>query len=274
MESAFLFMTIILYILGGAGYIVFFYVQKDRVQEIAYRLFLGGFLANLALIAVRFSQSGRFPVSDLCGLLTVAACLLSGLYLVYRWKFRVKVLGIIAAPLAAIIMIISAILPPGGVPEDPAIQNVWVISHIIFIFIGEASLALAFGSGILYLLQENAIKNKKRGFFYRRLPSLDLLDYTGYTCIVIGFASLTVGLIIGFIYAKSTWGRFWSWDPKEVWSGITWLIYAALLHERIAVGWRGRRAAIMSIVGFAVLMFTFLGVNFFMEGHHVDFTRW
>jgi cytochrome c-type biogenesis protein CcsB len=147
------------------------------------------------------------------------------------------------------------------------------VAHVTLIFFGEAAFALACGVGILYLLQENSIKTKKRRFFFKRLPSLDLLDSTGYACIVVGFTLLTVGLITGLIYAKSVWGRFWSWDPKEVWSGISWLFYAALLHERLTVGWRGRRSAIMAIIGFGVLVFTFLGVNLFMEGHHKEFTR-
>jgi len=134
-------------------------------------------------------------------------------------------------------------------------------------------LALACGAGLLYLLQEHAIKSKHRGFFFKRLPSLELLDHTGYACIVTGFTMLTFGLITGLIYAKSVWGRFWSWDPKEVWSGITWLLYAALLHQRLTFGWRGRRAAIMAIIGFAVILFTFLGVNFLLKGHHGEFTR-
>ena len=118
----------------------------------------------------------------------------------------------------------------------------------------------------------HAIKTKNPGFFFKRLPSLELLDSTGYACIIAGFTMVTFGLITGFVYAKSVWGRFWSWDPKEVWSGITWLFYAALLHERLTVGWRGRRAAIMAIIGFAVVLFTFFGVNFLLKGHHEVFT--
>jgi cytochrome c-type biogenesis protein CcsB len=163
-------------------------------------------------------------------------------------------------------------------PDAPAqtagiFKSFWLVSHVTVIFIGEAAFALACGVGILYLTQENAIKTKRHRFFFKRLPSLDLLDSTGYACIVVGFTMLTLGLITGFVYAKSVWGRFWGWDPKEVWSGISWLFYAALLHERLTVGWRGRRSAIMAIVGFGVLIFTFLGVNFFMEGHHTEFTK-
>jgi len=106
------------------------------------------------------------------------------------------------------------------------------------------------------------------------LPSLELLDSTGYACIIAGFTLLTIGLVTGMIYAKLIWGKFWSWDPKEVWSVVSWLLYAVLLHQRITIGFRGRRAAIMAIIGFGALLFTFLGVNFFLKGHHEPFTRW
>ena len=155
-------------------------------------------------------------------------------------------------------------------------KSIWLVLHVVVIFLGEAAFALACGTGILYLLQENAIKSKSRGsrFFFKRLPSLELLDSTGYHCIVAGFALLTFGLITGLVYAKTVWGRFWSWDPKEVWSMASWLLYAAVLHGRLASGWRGRRAAWMAIVGFIVLLFTFFGVNLLFEGHHGEFTQW
>jgi cytochrome c-type biogenesis protein CcsB len=181
-------------------------------------------------------------------------------------------LGIYAAPLIALIMIAVSQVPNTPSQEQSIFKNFWLISHVVTVFIGNAAFALACGIGILYLLQERAIKTKNPGFFFRRLPSLDMLDGTGYTCIIIGFTLLTFGLISGFIYAKTIWGRFWGWDPKEVWSGITWLFYAALLHGRLNVGWRGRRAAIMAIIGFAILLFTFLGVNFLLTGHHKPFT--
>ena len=181
--------------------------------------------------------------------------------------------GVYAAPLVSFVMVIAAQFPNAPGQANNILNNLWLVVHVVAVFIGEASFALACGVGLLYLLQEHAIKSKKRGFFFRRLPSLELLDTTGYACILTGFAMLTFGLITGFVYAKAVWGRFWSWDPKEIWSGITWLLYAALLHQRLTVGWRGRRAAIMAIIGFAVILFTFLGVNFFLQGHHGEFTK-
>ncbi|MBW2318649.1 MAG: cytochrome c biogenesis protein CcsA, partial [Deltaproteobacteria bacterium] len=123
--------------------------------------------------------------------------------------------------------------------------------------LGNAAFAIACLVGILYLIQERTIKDKKQGFFFRRLPSLKLLDSTGYASLIVGFPLLTFGIISGIVYAQMVRGQFWSWDPREIFAVITWLVYAALLHERLAVGWRGKRAAIMTIVGFLVLLFTF-----------------
>jgi cytochrome c-type biogenesis protein CcsB len=267
------FVVIIFYLLSTIGYIIYLFVQKDYLQQTGFYLLAAGFLCHTAEIGYRFIQSGHFPVSNLHETLSLAGWTIAGVFLLFKYKYNLKILGIYAAPLITFVMVIAARLPK--VPDTPntILNNVWLVGHVITIFIGEASLALACGAGLLYLLQEHAIKSKQRGFFYKRLPSLELLDNTGYACIVTGFTMLTFGLIMGFVYAKSLWGKFWSWDPKEVWSGITWILYAALLHQRLAVGWRGRRAAIMAIIGFAVILFTFLGVNFLLKGHHGEFTR-
>jgi len=171
-------------------------------------------------------------------------------------------------------MIAAFCVPAVEVAPTALFKSLWLIIHVVIIFIADASLAMACGTGILYLIQEHAIKSKSNRFFLKRLPSLEFLDRTGYAFIVTGFTLLTIGLITGFVYAQLVWGRFWSWNNKELWSVITWLIYAALLHERLVAGWRGRRAAIMAIIGFAAVLFTFFGVNFLLEGHHDEFTKW
>ncbi|MDH3955094.1 MAG: c-type cytochrome biogenesis protein CcsB [Desulfobacteraceae bacterium] len=272
MEPIFL-VVIIFYMLSTIGYLIYLFLQKDYLQKTGFYLLAAGFLCHTVEMGYRFVQSGHFPVSNLHETLSLAGWTLAGVFLLFQDRYRLKILGIYAAPLITIVMVIAARLPNVPSKTHTILNSFWLIVHVVAIFIGEASLALACGAGLLYLLQENAIKSKQRGFFFKRLPSLELLDNTGYACIVTGFAMLTFGLITGLIYAKSVWGRFWSWDPKEVWSGITWILYAVLLHQRLTVGWRGRRAAIMAIIGFAVILFTFLGVNFFLKGHHGEFTR-
>ena len=269
-----LVLTILFYLLSSAAYGAYLFIQKDFLQRSGFFILSFGFLWHTAILIYRIASSGHLPVGNLAETLFLAGWTIAGLFLIIRFKFNLKILGVFAAPLVALIMIIVSQLPSKAAQTTEMFKNFWLISHVVVIFIGEAGFALACGLGLLYLIQENAIKSKKRRFFFKRLPSLDLLDATGYACIVVGFTMLTLGLITGFVYAKSVWGRFWSWDPKEVWAGITWLFYAALLHERLTVGWRGRRSAVMAIIGFGVLLFTFLGVNLFMEGHHKEFTKY
>lgn len=251
----------------------YFLIQKEPLQRAGLFLISAGFVTHTVALAGAFIASGRIPVHNLQETLVLAAWTVTGVFLVLQFKYRLKVLGAYAAPLCALVMAVSSIIPRGSVQPNDVFKSFWLIGHILTIFTGEAAFALACGLGVLYLVQEHAIKSKNPGFFFKRLPSLDLIDTTGYACIVIGFTLLTFGLITGFVYAKLVWGRFWSWDPKEVWSGITWLLYAALLHERLVAGWRGRRSAILAILGFAALLFTFFGVNFLLKGHHGEFTR-
>ena len=272
MEPIFL-LVIICYLLSTIGYLLYLFFQKDYLQKTGFYILAFGFLCHTVQIGYRFIQIGQFPVGNFHETLSFAGWTIAGVFLMFQYKFDLKILGVFVAPFITFMMIIAARVP--DVPEETGsiLKSLWLVTHVVAIFIGEAALALACGAAVLYLLQENAIKSKHPGFFFKRLPSLELLDSSGYACIVTGFTMLTFGLITGMIYAKTVWGRFWSWDPKEVWSGITWILYAALLHQRLTIGWRGRRAAIMAIIGFVVILFTFLGVNFLLKGHHGQFTR-
>ena len=268
-----LFTVIILYILSTAGYLAFLFRQKERLNQAGFFLLFCGFILHSITILYGASLVGHLPVHNLGETLSIAGWAIAGLFALFQFKYNLKVLGVYAAPLSALITVAAALLSTEPVHADKILESYWLIFHIITIFLGDAAFALACGLGIIYLVQERTIKNKNHGFFFKRLPSLQLIDSTGYACVVVGFTLLTIGLFAGFIYAKTVWGRFWSWDPKEIWSGITWLLYAALLHGRASLGWRGRKAAIMAIIGFIVLMFTFFGVNFLLKGHHGVFTQ-
>ncbi len=268
------FLAILCYMLSSASYFAYLFIQRNQLHQIGCALLLAGAACQSTVIVWSFVLTGHMPVNNLHETLSLVAWALVGAFLVMHIKLRVKVLGVYVAPLASFVLFVASQFPKEHMQPQNLLKGFWLVIHIITIFIGDAGFALACGVGILYLLQERSIKSKNRGFFFKRLPSLDLLDSTGYACVVIGFTMLTIGLVTGMVFAKNVWGRFWSWDPKEVWSAVTWIFYAALLHERLTVGWRGRRAAIMAIVGFAVLLFTFLGVNFLLKGHHGQFTNW
>ena len=271
MEPLFISTTAV-YTLSCASYFGFLFFQKPVFQRAAIALMTIAFVLHTAALVASGVRAGNFPVNNLHETLSVTGWAVTAVFLAFHFRYKLKILGIFAAPLITLIMIAAYGLPKPVAQNPQLFKSWWLAAHIVTIFIGNAAFALACGLGILYLLQEHAIKKKTRGFFFSRLPSLELLDTTGYACIVVGFSMITIGLITGVVYAKAVWGRFWSWDPKEVWSAVTWLFYAALLHERLTVGWRGKRAAIMAIIGFGVLLFTFFGVNFLMDGHHGIFT--
>jgi len=165
-------------------------------------------------------------------------------------------------------MLLSSAIPGRVIPTSQLFKSVWLTLHVATMFLGNAIFALAFCAGIMYLLQERQIKTKSFGLLYRRLPSLEVLDSLNYVCLTFGFPLITIGLISGFVYAGAVWRSFWHWDPKGILSVVTWLIYAVLLHERLAVGWRGRRAAIMAIIGFSAILLTFVGASIILKGHH------
>lgn len=264
---------VIAYLMSVFAYAGFFFFRKDRFHYAGCILIAIGFVLHTTWLGMHSFASGRPPFYTLSESLSATAWAIAGVYLVFQYLYNLKVLGLLAAPFILFIMVVSVILPVKPPEPESIFKGFWLVSHVTLTFLGEAMLALACGIGILYLIQENGIKRKNTGFFYKRLPSLEKLDQAGYMTLVYGFSLLTLGLIIGLIHARLVWGRFWAWDPKEVWSLISWVIYAVLLHERLTVGWRGRKAAILSIVGFTILVFTFIGVNLFMEGHHGAFTR-
>lgn len=266
-------LAILVYMLSSAAYFAYLFLQRNVMQRIGVVLLAVGFTVQTISIVWIMVSTGHMPVNNLHETLSVVAWALVGAFLVLHLRYKLKVLGVYTAPLATFILLAATQFPREPLQPQNVLKGFWLVVHIVTIFLGDAAFALAAGVGALYLVQERGIKSKRRGFFFKRLPSLELLDTTGYACIVTGFTLLTVGLVSGMVYAKTLWGHFWTWDPKEVWSAITWIFYAILLHERLAVGWRGRRAAIMALVGFAVLLFTFLGVNFLLKGHHGQFTR-
>lgn len=272
-SSILLQISTLLYFFSMAGYLFFLFDQKDRIQKISFYLVSTAVGVHFLSILLLGIAARDLPVQNMVQSLSLAALAFGGMFLYFQYKFNLKILGVFASTLLSILMLAVMLIPDTPVASNEILRGFWFIAHIVLVFTGDAALGLACGAGILYLIQEKGIKSKTPGFFFKRLPSLDFLDNVSYTCTTTGFALLTFGLITGFIYAKSIWGRFWSWDFKEVFSLGTWLLYAALLHFRFYSGWRGRKSAIMTIVGFVIIIFTFLGVNIFLGGHHQEFTK-
>ncbi|OGP85798.1 MAG: c-type cytochrome biogenesis protein CcsB [Deltaproteobacteria bacterium RBG_16_54_11] len=268
MNVLFFQVALVLYLGGTIAYLVYLLSSHERAAW-AGRFLLGlGFISHCITLVLRYIEAGHTPVVNLHESLSFFAWMVVGFFLLLRYRYKVEIVGAFVSPLALLLVIGAAALPKKILPLPPALGSWWLPIHVTFAFLGDAIFALAFCAGLIYLIQERLVKSKRVGALSGRLPSLEVLDEINYRALTIGFPLLTIGIVTGAVWAEYAWGSYWSWDPKETWSLITWLLYAALLHQRLMAGWRGKKAAIMAIVGFGAVLFTFLGVNLLMEGLH------
>jgi cytochrome c-type biogenesis protein CcsB len=263
----------LLYSLGTLAYLLYILFLKEALRRTGVIVISIGFASHTLALVTRYAEAGYTPVTNLHESLSFFAWMIIGVLLIANLKYKIKVLGAFLAPISLLLMFFALALPSEIVPLAPVLRSFWHPFHVIFAFLGNASFSVAFCCGIMYLIQEHQLKTKKVGAITKRLPSLKILDDLNYQSLTVGFPLLTLGIITGAIWAEYAWGRYWGWDPKETWSLITWFLYAALLHQRLTVGWRGRKAAIMAIVGFLAVLFTFLGVNLILPGLHT-YSTW
>ena len=260
--------TLIAYFTATVLYLVNVVIKHDKSGRFARWVLFGGIIVHFFNMALRYYEVRYTPVADLHGSLSFFALCLIVLFLLFDMRYRLPVMGAFISPLAMILMIFAGISHKPLLELNPVLDSWWFPIHITFAFLGNAAFSLAFAAGVMYLLQNRMLKSKRFSALYYRLPSLDTLDRINYSSLTIGFPLMTMGIISGAIWAESVWGTYWSWDPKETWALITWFLYAALLHGRLSIGWRGKRAAIFAIIGFCCLLFTFLGVNLLLSGQH------
>ena len=261
-------LTLVVYLAATVSYLTYLVKPREMLGKVSRWILTAGFVVHCAYTVDRYLEAGHTPITNLHESLSFFSLAIVGIYILFERKYRTVILGSFVTPVALLIMVASTGFPTAIMPLNPALKSKWLALHTIMAFLSYAAFAVAFGAAIMYLIQQHFLKSKKLGSMYQKLPSLDVLDDINYRCLTIGFPLLTFAIISGAIWAESAWGTYWSWDPKETWSLITWFVYAALLHGRLTTGWRGKKAAILAIVGFFVLLFTFLGVNLFLPGLH------
>lgn len=260
--------TLLIYFVATLLYLIGVITRRESLGQVAKWALASGFAAHCATLAARWLATGLTPAASLYEALSFFAWALVGTYLVFDLRYRIAVLGAFVCPLALVLMIGGTAAPKKVPVANPILDSWWFPVHVTLAFLGYAVFAVAAMAGIMYLLQERRVKNKQFSGLFYRLPSLDTLDSINYKCLSFGFPLMTMGIISGAIWANSAWGGYWRWDPKETGALVVWFLYAALLHGRLTVGWRGRRAAIFAIIGFLCLLATFLGVNLFLGGQH------
>ena len=274
-SSTFLGITTFAYLITMVLYFYYLFFRSKTLGIIIRSATIIALLIHTTGLGLRWYESyqlgyGHIPLSNMYeALVSLSWCTVLVL-IVMEQKFKTETMGAFVLPLVSLAMAYASLAPNVRdeiEPLIPALQSNWLTYHVMTCFLGYAAFAVSFGASVAYLL-----KNKEAPPTTEEdsgsLPALEMLDELIYKANAVGFLLLGIGIITGAVWANYAWGSYWSWDPKETWSLITWLIYAAFLHARLTRGWRGRKTAVLSIIGFCGVLFTFFGVNYVLSGLH------
>jgi len=229
-----------------------------------------GLVFHAAVLVAGGVRGHHLPFFNLFESLLFTAWVLVAMYLFIERRYGMSALGAFVS-LAALGMLALSVALPKGIDIallNPALRSPWSTVHIGSSLVSYACFALAFGASLAYLWQERLLKAKRFGLLQRHLPPLHTVDRLAYEMVMLGFFTLTVGIVTGALWAETAWGNYWSWDPKETWALVTWLVFAGYLHVRIISGWQGKWANRLVMTGFACVLITYFWVSFFISGMH------
>lgn len=255
----------VLYVLGLLHSVVAFVSKKNVFLKVAVASVIVGFVLHSGFLVYHGAEEGHFPLTNLRETLAFFAWTVSLCFLISHLRYRVTALGPFLLPVVAALMLGTALLE--SAPAPTVLSGSWIYFHTIFLFLAYAMFAATFIAALLYLFQERELKTKKPKTFYYQLPSLVKLDDLFLRFLISGFCFMSVGLLVGLIWARQDWIQGWQKDPTVVVAGATWAIYLLLIYLRLTVGWRGRRAAVISMIGFFSVLLTFAGASYFGNVH-------
>jgi len=257
-ESAFFTIAFALYAAAALLYLAFLFGKKPKWARAALIAASAGLALHTVALVLRTFQSGHAPFTNMYESMSFLAWASVLAFIIIETMFKIPKVGayVMLFVIAIMALASSPLMPKEAAPLVPALQSYWLWLHVSVTLLGEAFFAVAFITSIMYLRAKDPEKKAK-------------MDSVSYRCVSIGFPLFTLGgLIFGMVWAEKAWGTYWNWDPKEVWSLITWFVFALYLHTRIVMGWKGKRSAFIAILGFLAALFTFFGVNYLLSGLH------
>jgi cytochrome c-type biogenesis protein CcsB len=247
----------------------FDYTRTEKVARIATAMIILGFVLLLAGVISRGVSAGRVPWGNMYEFSITGALAFTAAYVAALRKYDLRWLGLFVSisVLLALGTAVTVLYVPSA-PLVPALKSAWLVIHVSTAIISGGIFLLANIIAGAFLFLDSMEKKGERAPWAKRLPSLDVLDQLSYRLVAFVFPLWTFSVIAGAIWAESAWGRYWGWDPKETWAFITWVAYAAYLHARVTVGWRGRRAAWLCIFAGSTFLFNYVYVNVWGTGKH------
>jgi len=256
------------YLVCAVVYAASLWVRRVLTARVATWLMLVALVIHTFSFASRWYTNGVSPAVGLHDALSFFAWVMAAAYLALQLKTKTRILGAFVSPVICLMMVVASVELGGAVGAPAALQGSLVMFHVIFSVTGEALFALASCAGLMYLIQDGLIKRKKEGGLIRLLPSLRDLDRINNICLSWGFTLLTFGILAGSGWARIVWGSHWQWDPKQVWTLLAWGLYALLLHQRLVVGWQGRKAALWSLIVLVFLIALLIFRKLFFQTIH------
>jgi cytochrome c-type biogenesis protein CcsB len=245
------------------------YKRTEKIARIATAMMILGTLLLFAGVIARGLSAGRVPWGNMYEFSITGALAFSAAYLAALRKFDLRWLGLLVS-FAVLITLGTAVavLYRPSAPLVPALKSTWLVIHVSAAIISGGVFLLANAIAAAYLYLDSMESKGERTAWAKRLPSLESLDQLSYRLVAFVFPLWTFSVIAGAIWAESAWGRYWGWDPKETWAFITWVAYAAYLHARVTIGWRGRRAAWLCLFAGSTFLFNYVYVNIWGSGKH------
>lgn len=226
---------------------------------------------HLWALGLRAAELGGFPISGVHDGLSGFGFLAVGLAFGVATRGGVPQVFAFTTPMVGVLVLLASFLDPQGSGIEPSLRSAWLYIHIGLALLADAAFAIAGVVSIVYLVQERRLKQKRRSKAttgLHGLPALEVMDRVGLRLIQWGFPLMTLGLLSGSLYGREVWGTYWTWDPRNTISALVWLLYAIMLHARIMIGWRGRKAAILTVVGVIAILVAFIGLGLAGVGTH------
>jgi ABC-type transport system involved in cytochrome c biogenesis permease subunit len=251
----FINISLVTYLLSFLMYVIFVFTRNAALKKVTNCFYYIGIAFLGIALFLRGIEAGHLPLSNTYETLILLAFLVATIYLFFSSQDKEKILAAGNSLLIVVILAVTSLVTDNPRPLVPALQSNWLTIHVLFCFVSYASLAFAF---IVSLINISPLKKR---------ISLDL-DIIEYKMIMFGYAFLILGITSGSVWGNQAWGTYWSWDPKETWSLITFFIYTIYLHLNQQSFWSNKKASLVSIVGFLFIVFTYFGVNYFLAGLH------
>lgn len=239
-------------------------VRGKEPSNLWLRILITGFVLHLFTYAVRWVAGAHFPVNDVYELNLTGTGIAVLLFLLFlRLRKVIPQVALVSTPICFVLLGHGFLSRSAAYPSSPAYDSPWLVLHVLFAWLAFGSFLIAVGASVFYLLKLRRPDSPRLG----KLPSLEVLDDMAYRYVVLGFINHGIMLLAGTFWAKRLWGHYWSWDPLETWALITFLYYVFLLHTRRFFGWKGTKAAWMTIAGILVLTISFWGVSLVSPAH-------